>query len=401
MADTLYWIWLQQALGAGASQAEDLLAAFPSARAVYEAEAIPDDIPLTRSQRQRLGRKDLKKAQRELERLHEMDAFVITPEDAEYRTLFDGMYAPPVAIYGRGTRFDPCDAIRVTVVGTRYADANSIRATRRIGAGLAAGGAVVISGGADGLDCAAMEAALDEGGTVIAYQACGLDVEYPQVTAPLRERLLQSGGMLLTEFPLGATVRTYHFPIRNRLLAASSFGTVVTAAPKKSGALMTARWARDMGREVFALPGAVGVPCCEGSNALLKEGATLVTNAADILIAYLRYGFATPDFEAIPAAEERAMNESSPTEAAGSVAVLQVAQEPEPTPTRTVKPCPSGVSPAACRLYEALTAREQTAAELALETGLPLSEVLSALTMLELYGTVTCGAGQMYALQTL
>ncbi len=397
MADEVFWIWLQQALGAGAPQAKELLGHFSSAQAAFEETDYPEALGLTRSQRGRLMRKDLKKAQRELARLAELGAFMLTPEDAEYRTLFEGMYAPPVVLYGRGTRFDPSDAVRVTVVGTRHADDNGVRVTRRVSAGLAAGGAVLISGGAEGLDSVAAEAALEEGGRVIVVQACGLDVNYPKAVSPLRERLLQSGGMLLTEFPLGSTARSFYFPIRNRLLAAASMGTLVTEAPEKSGALMTARWARDMGRDVFALPGTVGVACCAGSNELLKDGATLVTNASDILMAYFHRAASPVDIEAAIAAEERA----SDTRPAGSLRpekqMLRVAEEP--TPTKCVAPCPDGVPPAVRRVYDALCEREQTPTELSQATDLPLREVLSSLTMLELYGTVDCGAGQQYALR--
>lgn len=397
MDEAVYWIWLQQALGVGTPQGASLLAQFDTVHDIYRAAYFPDSAELKPMQRTRLLNKDLKKAERELERLTALGGFVITPADDVYTTLFEGMYDPPVVIYGRGTCFDPCDVLRITVVGTRDCDDNGKRVTRRITAGLAAGGAVIVSGGADGLDAVAMNAAMDQGGRVISYQACGIDIEYPKVTSELRKRLLESGGMLLSEFPLGTQTRRHSFRIRNRLLAASSHGTLVTEAPHRSGAVMTAHLARDQGRDVFSVPGTVGVPCCEGSNELLKEGATPVTNAADILMTYIhRYPLGV-DIEAAVLAEEQATapNASQPAVPLTET-VLKVAQAPEEE--KPPVPCPAGVSPAVQAVYTALTARAQTPAELSRATALPAGEVLSSLTILELYGAVTCTAGQRYVL---
>ncbi len=407
MDETVYWIWLARALGAGARQSEAVLRHFPSARAAYEADTYPDELMLTASQRRRLQNKDLAAAQKEWEKLQMLDAWVLTPEDALYTSLFEGMYAPPVALYAKGERLEVEERPLLAVVGTRYHDENGRRVTRQLAAGLAAGGAIVVSGGASGLDSEALEAALNEGGVCLSYQACGIDVNYPQTVAPLRERLLENGGLLLTEFPLRMPAYPQNFRIRNRLISASADGTLVTQAPHGSGALITAGWAREQGKDVYAVPGAVGVSCCEGSNDLLKDGAQLVTNVADILINYVeRYPFAIRMDKAAQA-ERRALQIRATTSkelaaakpiAEGTPAASQVAQANEASEETAYVPCPEDADEMLKQMYTQLAIAPKTVTELARELSMSSADVLSALTELELYGVVTCTAGQRYTL---
>ncbi len=400
MDEKIYHVWLQQALGVGATQGGDLLATYRSAKTIYDTAVILDD-NLSAPQRKRLKDKDLSAAKEELKRLEDIGGFMITPEDTLYQALFDGMYAPPVAVYGMGDIFDPSLTPTVAVVGTRSCDETGALATRRLSAGLAAGGAVVVSGGADGIDAHALEAALDENGRCISFQACGLDVDYPRVTSALRRRLIENGGMILTEYPLGTPALRHHFRVRNRLISAASRGTLVVQAPRKSGALITANWAREQGRDVFTVPGPVGVYCCEGSNDLLKEGAQPVTVAADVLMMYIeRYPFAVHIDRAV-AAEERAEYafrhgiKQQPEETQTPV-IKRVAQSPPPP--KAVVPCPDTASEETKVLYHALAEEAQSASELSLRCGMPTPKVLSTLTVMELQGLVKCGAGQRYAL---
>ena len=401
MDERVYWIWLQQAIGAGAEQGELLLARYADAKDVYERLTLPFD-GLTPTQQKRLKNKDLCRAEEELRRLTDMGGWMITPDDADFAALFEGMYAPPVAVYGLGTRFDVSDAPTIAVVGTRRCDDHGARITRRIAAGLAAGGATVVSGGAEGIDAHALEAALDENGRCVSFQACGLDIDYPRATSALRRRLLQSGGMLLSEFPLGSGAMRHHFRIRNRLISAVSRGTVVTQAPVKSGALLTASWAREQGRDVFAVPGNVGDYCCAGSNELLKDGAQLITNATDVLMMYIdRYPSVIRIDEAI-VAEERAEHAYCRADAVEELPFdmpdVKVAEREETPPPVKVVPCPETATADVKALYTALLGGAKTAAELSAACDLPLAKVLSAVTMMELKRLVKCEAGQRYAL---
>lgn len=407
MHEAIYWMWLSHALGAGAHQSEAILHHFDSAKDAYEADSYPDELMLTTTQRRHLMKKELSSVQAAFETIQSLGAWVLTPEDALYTTLFEGMYAPPLVLYVKGECPTLEDRPRIAVVGTRYHDENGRRITRQLSAGLAAGGAIVVSGGATGLDSEALEAALDENGICLSFQACGIDVNYPQAVAPLRERLLENGGLLMSEFPLGTPAYRHNFRIRNRLISAAADGTLVTQAPRGSGALITAEWAREQGKDVFAVPGAVGISCCEGSNDLLKDGAQLVTNVADILIGYVeRYPFAIR-MDRAAQAEHRALQirEATPKELAaakpiaeGTPAVQQVAQASEAPKDTVYVPCPADADETMRHLYESLADAPKTVTELARACSVSSADVLSALTELELYGVVTCTAGQRYEL---
>lgn len=399
METAVFWIWLQQALGVGAHQSEALLQTFETAQTAYEAACYPDSLALTKTQLRRLADKDLTEAAEEYKRVKEHGAWLLTPEDPLYAALFEGMYAPPVVLYAKGAHLDVKRTPSIAIVGTRHHNEAGERATRKLAAGLAAAGVTIISGGAEGLDSVALEAALNENGICISFQACGIDVEYPRAVTPLRRRLLEQGGLLLTEFRTGTSAFRQNFRIRNRLISAASSGTLVTQAPRISGALITAGWAREQGKDVFAVPGAVGDACSEGSNELLKDGARLVTNTVDILSEYLeRYPFAL-DIAAAAAAERRASAKPAPAPA------LRTQHFEEPPRQAVAQPsaeeeasmgCPEDVGVIAKRVFASLGETPKTVSELARELETSSSEVLAALTELELFGAVSCQAGQRY-----
>jgi DNA processing protein len=168
----------------------------------------------------------------------------------------------------------------VGMVGARNASTNGRRLARDIAAGVAGGGFVVASGMARGIDAAAHEGALD-GGTV-AVLAGGPDVVYPEENRGLYEQLAERG-VIVTECPPGLAPQARHFPRRNRIISGLSLGVVVVEAAQRSGSLITARLANEQGREVMAVPGSPLDPRCRGTNGLIRNGATLVENAEDVL----------------------------------------------------------------------------------------------------------------------
>lgn len=169
----------------------------------------------------------------------------------------------------------------VGIVGARNASAAGRRMAQLLAGDLGKAGYVVVSGLARGIDAAAHQAALHAG--TVAVLAGGLDRIYPQDNAPLARDIIADGGALLTEMPLGWEPRARDFPRRNRLVAGVSLGVVIVEAAQRSGSLITARLALEQGREVFAVPGSPLDPRAEGGNALIRQGATLVTGAADIV----------------------------------------------------------------------------------------------------------------------
>ena len=220
-------------------------------------------------------------AEREMERVRKLGArllFLDTPDYPPLLALLED--APPVlAVLGAAEAFAPR---AVALVGSRNASANGQRLAETLGADLAQAGLVVVSGLARGIDAAAHEGALRAGRT-IACVAGGIDVPYPPEHAGLQQRILDAGGAIVAEMPPGTAPQARLFIRRNRVIAGLSLGVVVVEAALRSGALVTARVGQDNGREVFAVPGSPLDPRCRGANDLLRQGATMVEEAADVL----------------------------------------------------------------------------------------------------------------------
>jgi len=169
----------------------------------------------------------------------------------------------------------------VGIVGARNASAAGQRLTKLVSGDLGDAGYIIVSGLARGVDAAAHSATLATG--TVAVLAGGLDHLYPSENIPLSESIVEQGGALITEMPLGWQPRSRDFPRRNRLVSGISLGVVVVEAAKRSGSLITARFALEQNREVFAIPGSPLDPRSEGANSLIQQGATLATNANDII----------------------------------------------------------------------------------------------------------------------
>lgn len=191
---------------------------------------------------------------------------------------------PPVIIYTRG-RLPDCDLPLIAIVGSRRCTPYGRAVARQLAGALAGCGWGVVSGMARGIDTAAHEGALAAGGYTMAVFGCGVDVCYPVENRGLRDRI-EATGCLLSELSPHAPPLPRFFPARNRIISGCTLGTVVVEAGEKSGALITARFALEQGRDVFAVPGVVTSSCCRGSNSLIKQGAKLVEQVEDILEEY-------------------------------------------------------------------------------------------------------------------
>jgi DNA processing protein len=208
-------------------------------------------------------------------------ARTIRPEDGHYPQALARRAEAPAALRVRGSLGG--ERPRVAVVGTRLPDEYGSELARRIASGLARAGVSVISGGAIGVDAAAHKAALDAGGHTVAVLGSGLDAPHPASNARLFARILESGGALVSELADGMEARRWTFPERNRIVSGMSDAVVVVRAAAKSGALITADWAKRQGVPVFAVPGDVDHPLSAGPLALLRSGAQLAAAAEDVL----------------------------------------------------------------------------------------------------------------------
>jgi DNA processing protein len=196
--------------------------------------------------------------------------------------LLAEIYDPPPVLYVRG-ELDPADVPLLSIVGTRGATAYGRMAAERLAVGVAQAGVTVVSGMAYGIDAAAHRGALDAGGRTIAVLGSGLDRIYPSQHTRLAQQIIQQGA-LITEFPLGTKPDARNFPQRNRIVSGLSFGTLVVEAGERSGALGTAAYAAEQGRDVMAVPGSIYSPASQGTNRLIRDGAIPITGVEDILL---------------------------------------------------------------------------------------------------------------------
>ncbi len=203
-------------------------------------------------------------------------------DDPRYPGLLKQISKPPAALWCRG---DP-SALRdplIAIVGSRKPTPYGRRVAGLLSRGLVVAGIGVVSGGAYGVDAASHAAAMDAGGRTVAVLGTGIDRDYPAAHAPLFARMAEHGGACVTEFPPGTPPRPGHFPVRNRVISGLARGVVVVEAGARSGALITARFAMEQNREVFAVPGELTNELSVGPHALIRRGAVLVTGVEDIL----------------------------------------------------------------------------------------------------------------------
>ncbi len=217
----------------------------------------------------------------ELKRISDFGCHVVTQADEEYPDLLRHIYDPPVVLYVKG-KLLPKDKNAVAMVGSRMTTHYGIEVARKLAYQLAYIGVTVVSGGARGIDTAAHQGALSGQGRTIAVLGTGINLVFPPENVELYERIAAQGA-IITQFPFNRPADKQTFPIRNRIVAGMTLGTVVVEANLTSGALITANFATEYGRQVFAVPGRIDSPRSKGCHELIKRGAKLCEAAEDIL----------------------------------------------------------------------------------------------------------------------
>jgi DNA processing protein len=310
---------------------------------------------------------------------------------------------PPCAWLFVAGRVPPGPKASVAVVGGRRASPLRRAAARALGAGLAAAGWAVVSGGAVGVDAAAHRGALDGGGRTVVVLSCGLDVAYPRANTGLFASVLAAGGSVVSEHPPGAPPRPANFPPRNRLIAALAAAVVVVEAAEDSGSLSTARAAggRGSGR-VLVVPGAPWDAGAAGCNALIRDGATLVRGLDDVLEELGATAAARePPVAAAPGAAgvAEATAAVDPSAAGPAAATPPTAATPEPTaPLPATAPRPAAAGGDARKVLAVLVDGQVLGApRLAAMTGLAPAALATVLVDLELAGLVRRTAGGVQA----
>jgi DNA processing protein len=311
------------------------------------------------------------RARKAVEALVRAEAVAITPDDLAYPEAFRQISEPPFLLFAAGD-LSLLGQPGVGVVGTRSPTDYGRQAATALAGELARAGYLVVSGMAKGIDAAAHAAALSAGAGTVGVLGQGIDVVYPRENARLF-RAVRERGLLITELPPGEEPKAGNFPRRNRLIAALSQGVLVVEMALRSGAQHTVTYALEQGKEVFAVPGPIGSPMSEGTNQLLKEGARVVTSAADILEELRGVGRAQP-----PAARKPVP------------AVPTVPEESVPVEA------PADLSPEEAQVHAALGAEPLHVDEVAAATGLAPGTVLAALLGLELRGAAEGLPGKRY-----
>ncbi len=281
--DIRYWIGFNKVSGIGAARLQALLDYFGDLQTAWQAPV--HDLRQAGLDRRSLANllkaRDKLDLDAEMGRLEEANVRVLTWSDASYPPNLRQVYNAPPVLYVRG-QIEKRDEWAVAVVGTRRASVYGKEAARMIGTGLAQAGVTVVSGMARGIDTVAHRTCLDAGGRTIAVLGCGVDVIYPPENARLVGEIVERGA-IVSEYALGTRPDASNFPPRNRIISGLTLGTVVAEAGLGSGALITASFAAEQGREVFAVPGNVFARGSRGANQLIQQGAKLVCNVTDVL----------------------------------------------------------------------------------------------------------------------
>jgi DNA processing protein len=235
----------------------------------------------------------------------------IDPASSDWPVRLRHLEAPPQGFWQLGTIGAASPS--VAIVGSRRATFAGVEIARSIAGELGSAGIQVVSGMALGIDAAAHAGALDAGGSTVAVLGCGIDICYPTRHAGLRARILASG-CVISEEPAGTPPFKYNFPKRNRIIAALAHAVVVVEATERSGALSTARWAADLGREVLAVPGSIRARQSSGTNLLIRDGVRPFLGIADLLEAVPELRSAVPEsaFDALPAGPRGGVERFSP-----------------------------------------------------------------------------------------
>ena len=341
---------------------------------------------------------------------------IITFDDERYPESLKEIYCPPVVLYVWGDASVLREKVLISMVGTRNASEYGLSVAESLSYSLGEAGAVVVSGGALGIDSMAHRGAVEAGGKTIAFLGSGLGSTYLEQNRELR-RMISRNGAVVSEFlPFSAPTKK-SFPIRNRLISGISLGTVVIEAGERSGSLITAKFALEQGRDVFAVPGDVMRSSFFGTNNLIRDGARAVFSVADVLDGYMGvYGkYLKFDRNYTPIAPVKSKgseikresfkrengknvktgNSEKKTEAENKIKTVQKEAK---KPLKCLE-LPGYATQNAKKLYESMKGEVLVADEIALKSGLPIQDVLAGLTELELYGLVKGESGKRYKLK--
>ena len=429
----LYYIWLSSTLSPGSKTAKLVLEHFGDIEKIYNADKKDfEALSISGNDLIALGNKNLDKAKHYYKYCSDKNIGILCYDDPYYPERLKIIENPPPMFYYQGKLIQFDDYPCITMVGTRSCSERGFRLAYESGFYMALKGGVVINGLALGIDGACITGALDAGGYAVGILGCGIDRIYPYGNKEIFARLSKTG-LILTEFPPFSEPKGTNFPIRNRVMSALSLATVVLEADSKSGAMITARHALQQGRRIFAVPAKPYDKTYSGALELIKDGASVFTEADDVLTEYSmsfphRINLAKkmdlpeeslngyvamyfkkdidPDepvnrkFTTTGTKNENRQSTENKTEEVKTI--KQDAFASESTEKDTQKPEKSGspdfstLSEAEVKIYNIINEFKSLTADEIADRGIKIDDVLSALTLLEIFGLVRALPGGKY-----
>lgn len=393
--DIIYYLWLQCVFGVDNKAFKSGMSFFKTAEAFYNASEYDYKICdcFTWNIIKKLMNKDLSKAKKILNDCERLGYDIITYNDELFSDKLRAISAPPVLLYVKGKMPKLDEKFSVAMVGSRGATSQGIKAASKFALSFADSGAIVVSGGAFGIDTASHKAVLNAYGTTISVLGCGIDVGYPTKNLQMYERIAQNGAVV-SEFPPGYPPVGKNFPLRNRIICGLSDCTLVVQAGEKSGALITADDAIKEGRKLFSVPGSIFFDENKGSNDLLRRGYSAAIEPNDILDWYdtnknsLNYS-ANIDYNK----KVEPIRPPVFVEDKEEIADIFDFDEPKEKNTRRI---PTGVSENSVKVFMVISDEPVTTDYISAKTSIPIHELLSALTELEIFGYIESVVGGKY-----
>lgn len=426
MHNERFWVALAETLGPRSHRLRPLLAHFGHPKEIFAADesdlkAVLPDIGEDLLAALLQG-KMLQEAERIVAWCHRNDVRILTYDSNDYPACLRVIEQPPAVLYCRGKLPRLTNRLAVGVVGTRRADAYGERVAYRLSFEMAAAGAVIVSGMAEGIDAIASIAALNAGGETIAVLGCGIDVIYPKKNTRLYKEIVERG-TVLTEFAPGTPPNGWNFPIRNRIISALSGAVLVAEAGEHSGALITARYAMVQGKALFTVPGDITSPRSAGCNALLTVGAMPALDSEEMLAYFqflyrdsikisalpeaMQYSELTPDAlrpfglrmaradaSEKPEAEQKQTNPQKEKKQHKEDAKQPTSAQAAPKPERDA----TMLTPRQREIF-ALIPSGAFSVDALVIGGIPVSEAASTLTLFEIYGLIRSVPGGMFEKQ--
>lgn len=398
---TEYWLWLQCALGAGA-KTDELLAYFGDPEKMYNAGSAEWRLSGLLTDKKINSLKSMSPSETGgiFRECKAKGYSIITPDNVNYPERFKQLRDMPLVLFALGDISVLKDTVSIGVVGTRNASNYGIETTQKLSYALASCGVTIVSGGALGIDSEAHAGAMLAKGRTVAFLGCGLSFDYLKENAPLRRAITKYGAVVSEFAPFVPASRTT-FPIRNRLISGLTLGTLVIEAGIKSGSLITANFALEQGKDVFAVPGDIVRSSFDGANHLIKNGAKPVFSAMDILSEYeylyadlIDFSKAEISLSQIPYVEYRKKSKKEVSQ--DSVVKKESEKAKMPIKVKEKKELDDSFSMDAKKVYSVLNENPTHVDDILRQTALKMSDVLSALTELELMGEVESVEGKKY-----